>query len=265
MDPNIDPNKPAGSVPEGQPPAGEGNGGGSGKPEAGSPTEFVEFEGVKVPKESFEKVAKERYKDHFDAYENREKWQKENTQKAQELAEDRRIAEQYRRLSADPQFQEFMNRGERPRNTFEAQKQAYVAKKKQAFPDVDPRFFESQFEDIYEMSGVRAQSTITPILQQQSEQWEAQFLKERPIIQKGSEKYYKLAELVGKGYDPNHAYDLVYKDELLNQTVEDRLKARDEEAKKKLQQKPTPSASGGQKRMSTDESFERAWAKHGDN
>ena len=114
------------------------------------------------------------------------------------------------------------------------------------------------------MSGVRAQSQVTPILQQQSEQWESQFLKERPLIQKGSEQYYKLAELVGKGYDPDHAYALVYKDQLLNQSVEDRLKARDLEAKKKLQQKPTSSASGGQKRTTSDESFEKAWAKHGD-
>lgn len=264
MEPENDPNNPAGEVPKGQPAAGEGNGEGSGKPDAGSPTEFVEIKGVKIPAGEFENLAKEKYKDRFEAFENREKWQKENTQKAQELAEDRRVAEQFRRLSADPRFKEFMNQGARPRNDFEAQKQAYVAKKARTFPDVDPRFFESQFEDIWEMSGVRAQSSLTPILQHQSEQWEAQFLKERPLIQKGSEKYYQLAELVGKGYDPDHAYSLVYKDELTNQNVEDRLKARDEEAKRKLQQKPTLSASGGRKQGTSDESFEKAWSKHGD-
>jgi len=227
--------------------------------------DFVELEGVKVPLSAFEKVAKERYKDAFEANENKSRWQAENTRKSQELAEDRRIAEHYRRLSADPRFQEFMNQGARPRNDFEAQREAYVQKKMKAFPEVDPRFFASQFEDIWEMSGVRAQGSITPILQQQSEQWEAQFLKERPIIQKGSDEYYKLAELVGKGYDPDHAYNLVYKDQLLNQVVEDRLKARDAEAKKKLQQKQTPSASGGQKKTTSDESFEKAWAKFGDN
>lgn len=263
MEPENDPNAVA-VVPEGQQPAGAGNDEGSGKPEGGSPTEFVEFEGVKVPQEAFDKMAKERYKDQFKAHEDRENWQKANTQKAQELAEDRRVAEYHRRLSADPRFQEFMNQGQKPRNDFEAQRQAYVAKKGKAFPEVDPRFFESQFEDIWEMSGARAQNQITPILKQQSEQWESQYLKDHPLIQKESEKYYQLAELVGKGYDPDHAYNIVYKDELLNQTVEDRLKARDEEAKRKLQQKPTPSASGGQKRTTSDESFEKAWAKHGD-
>ena len=262
-EPENDPNAVV-EVPEGQQPAGEGNGEGSGKTDVKTPTEFVEFEGVKVPQEAFEKVARERYKDQFKSHEDREAWQKSNTQKSQELAEDRRVAEQFRRLSADPRFQEFMNQGARPRNDFEAQRQAYVQKKQQQFPEVDPRFFASQFEDIWEMSGVRAQSQVTPILQQQSEQWESQFLKERPLIQKGSEQYYKLAELVGKGYDPDHAYALVYKDQLLNQSVEDRLKARDLEAKKKLQQKPTSSASGGQKRTTSDESFEKAWAKHGD-
>lgn len=265
MEPENDPSK-AVEVPEGQQPAGEGNGEGSGKPEVNTPTEFVEFEGVKVPTEAFEKIAKERYKDQFKSHEDRENWQKANTQKAQELAEDRRVAEQFRRLSADPRFQEFMNQGApRPRNDFEAQKQAYVAKKVKTFPDVDPRFFSDQFEDMWEMSGARAQSQVTPLLRQQSEQWEAQYLKEHPLVQRGSEKYHQLAELVGKGYDPEHAYNLVYKDELVNQTVEERLKARDAEAMKKLQRKPTPSSSGGQKKTTSDEAFEKAWSKHGDN
>jgi hypothetical protein len=89
-------------------------------------------------------------------------------------------------------------------------------------------------------------------------------LKERPIIQKGSEQYFKLAQLVGKGYDPDHAYNLVYQEELLNQKFEERQKAKEEEAKKKLQRKPISSASGGQKRATSDEAFEKAWAAHGD-
>lgn len=263
MDPENDPNAVV-EVPEGQQPAGEGNGEGSGKPDAGTPTDFVEVKGVKIPASEFETLAKEKYKDRFEAFDNREKWQKENTQRAQELAEDRRVAEQFRRLSADPRFQEYMNQGTRPRNDFEAQRQAYVQKKQQAFPDVDPRFFASQFEDIWEMSGVRAQSQVTPILQQQSEQWEVNFLKEHPLVENKSEAYYQLAEMIGKGYDPEHAYQIVYRDQLLNKNVEDRLKARDEEAKKKLQQKPISSESNGQKRATSDEAFEKAWAKHGD-
>ena len=265
MDPNIDPNEAVTETPEGQLPAGEGNGEGSGKPEVTTPTEFVEFEGVKVPTEAFEKIAKERYKDQFKSHEDRENWQKANTQKSQELAEDRRVAEQFRRLSADPRFQEFMNQEAKPRNDFEAHRQAYVAKKTQAFPEVDPRFFASQFEDIWEMSGVRARDSITPFLQRESAKWEENFLKERPLIEEGSEKYKKIAELVRKGYDPEHAYNLVYSEELSNKAFEDRLKTRDEEAKRKLQQKPTPSVSGAQKRSSPDDGFERAWAKHGDN
>lgn len=270
MNPQDDPQGQAAApeerVVEGQPAAGQqGNAEDSGKPEANSPTEFVEVKGVKIPAGEFEQLAKEKFKDRFEAFENREKWQKENTRKAMELAEERKLAEQFRRLSADPRFREFMSQGERnPQNQFEAQQQAYVQRKVKEFPDVDPRFFASQFNDIWEMSGNRAQSSIIPLIQQQAEVWEKEFLSSHPLIEKGSDKYYEVAEIIGKGYDPEHAYNLVFREELTNQTVEERIKKRDDEAKKKLQQKPVSSASGGQKRGSSDDSFERAWAKHGD-
>jgi len=96
-----------------------------------TPTDFVEFEGVKVPREAFEKQAKDLYRDQFDAYDNREKWQAENTKKAQEIAELRRDADSYRRLQSQPQSP--------PTNAYEASKQKYMQNMSKRFPDVDPQ------------------------------------------------------------------------------------------------------------------------------
>lgn len=221
--------------------------------------DFVDFKGVKVPVSEFENIAKERYKDHFDAYENKSKWQAENTRRAQELKAVERDAEAYRRLLSERQYQP----QQQPQNPQEAQKRSYVEKKKQQFPDVDPRFFESQYEDLYEMSGIRAKETISPILEEQAKDWEKNFVKEHPLIQTGDENYYKLVDLIKKGYDPEHGYSIVYAKELGEQAYSERTKARDAENKRKLQQTQKTSTGSVTQKPTEDESFEKAWAKYG--
>src|SRR3990167_2182985 len=167
-----DPNAGSGA-PKGQPAPGEGNPAGSnGEPPAASPTDdFVDFEGVKVPASSFENAAKERYKDAFEAQTNRDKWQAENTRRAQEIKALERDAEAFRRQQAEQKPQ--------PKNTFEA-------KKSKTFPEVDPRFFESQFDDIWEMSGMRAQEIPQPEREARASDWEKQFLESHALLKKGS-------------------------------------------------------------------------------
>lgn len=243
--------------PEGQRPTGDaGNGDQSSESVPKETNDFVEFAGVKVPKEEFEKLAKERYKDHFEAYENKSKWQAENTRRAQEIKAIERDAEEYRRLRSEQQQRQ-------PQNQFEAQKQQYVAKKRQQFPDVDPRFFESQFEDLYQMSGIRAQETISPILEQQASEWEKQFVKDHPLIKQGDENYYRLVDLVKRGYDPEDGYRIVYAKDLEEQSFSERMKARDTETKRKLQQSQKTSTASTSRKPSEDEAFEKAWSKYG--
>src|SRR3990167_9521820 len=219
-----DPNAGSGA-PEGQPAPGEGNPtGSSGEPPAASPTDdFVDFEGVKVPASSFEKAAKERYKDAFEAQTNRDKWQAENTRKAQEIKALERDAEAFRRQQAEQKPQ--------PKNTFEAKKQEYVAKKSKAFPEVDQRFWEENFQDIWEASGARAQEITQPEREARAADWEKQFLESHPLVKLGSEQYNKMVEYVtspelgGRGYDPEDAYGIVFKKELMEQEFSARQKA----------------------------------------
>jgi len=256
IDPNAGQEDPQGQ-PEAQP---DGNEAGASEPQA-TPTEIVIGE-HKTTLDELRKI--EALKPIFDDHDNRAKWQAENTRRAQEIAEIRRDAEMFRRMKSDPRFQnQHDGRPQPPTNSPEAKKRAYVQSKMQAFPDVDPRFFESQFDDMMEFAGQRAQETMTPILQQQSEDWERRFLGDHPLIEKGSDKYYKIAELVGKGYDPEHAYNVVYSDELALKRVDEEIKKRDEAAKKKILQSRSTNSQSSSKPVSEDEAFERAWSKYG--
>lgn len=247
--------------PQGQPqPAPDGNEAGASDQQA-TPTEIVIGE-HKTTLEDLRKI--EALKPIFDDHDNRAKWQAENTRRAQEIAEIRREAEMFRKLKSDPRFREqFEGRQQAPTNPIDAKKQAYVQAKMKAFPDVDPRFFESNFDDMMELAGQRAQETVTPILQQQSEDWERRFLSDHPLIEKGSDKYYQVADLIGKGYDPEHAYNIVYSDELRAKSVDEEIKKRDSEAKKKIINSRSTNAQSGSKPASSDEAFEKAWAKYG--
>lgn len=222
-----------------------------------TPTDFIEVKGVKIPAAEFENLAKEKYKDRFEAFDNREKWQAENTRRAQELKQLERDAEAYRRLQSDPN-----NNRQKTDNSYDGQKKSYVEKKVSAFPTVDPRFFESQFDDIWEMSGRRANESLDPIRQQQAAEWEKNFLATHELVKPGTESYDKLALLMRKGYDAEDAYQIVYAKELREKEVESRIKTRDEEAKRKLKTNRTQSTPAGQRPRTQDESFERAFAKY---
>ena len=230
-----------------EPPTGEPS---DGEPPATTPTDFVELEGVKVPQSTFEKIARERYKDAFEAKENRDKWQAENTRRSQEIKSLERDAEAYRRLQAEPKPQ--------PKNQFEAQKQAYVEKKSKSFPEVDPRFFESQFEDIWEMSGKRAQEITAPDREQRNQEWEKTFLASHPLVKPGTEQYQKMVEYGERGYDPEDAYQIVFKKELQEQEFSARSKAVDSERLKKLKGSPTGSQEGDKPMTGTRS--EKTWA-----
>lgn len=239
---------------------GEGNAQDSGDDQGPRTPTDVELEGgVKVSQATLDKWAKETYKDRFEAYDNREKWQAENTRRAQEIKQIERDAEAYRRLQSDPQF----NR-QQPDRSLEGQKRTYVDKKKAAFPDVDPRFFESQFDDIHEMAGRRASESIDPIRQSQAAEWERNFLSTHPLIKPGTDGYAKVAEYVGKGYDPEDAYEKVFRKEIMDKEFQDRTKARDEENKRKLKNNRTQSSSTGSKPLGRNDVFEKNWAKYGD-
>lgn len=229
----------AASAPEGQQAQddqGNDQGQQSDQGQSQSPTDFVELEGVKVPQSAFEKIAKERYKDAFEAQANRDKWQAENTRKAQELKQLERDAEAFRRLQAENRPQ--------PKNPIEAQRQAYIEKKSKAFPDVDPRFFESQYDDMMEIAGLRAKESMSPILEKQSQEWEQKFLQDHPLVQPGSEGYQKLAGLLQRGYEPEDAYRIVYQKELMEKEFETRRKAEDAERLRKLKGAPANSQDG---------------------
>jgi hypothetical protein len=223
-----------------------------------TPTEEIAFKGAKVSKSELENWAKETYKDRFEAFENREKWQAENTRKAQENAEKLRKAELYDRLMAEERY----GQRQRPTNPYEAKKKEYVEKKTKHFPDVDPRFFESQFDDIQELAEMKGRELVQPIYEQSGDRFEREFLAAHPKVIKGSEEYQKIARLMGAGVEPEEAYQTVfYKDlmaEQLKAETEKAIKARDEEAKRKLKQTRQSSSQTGTKPKSKNFE-EHAW------
>lgn len=223
------------------------------------PTDFIDFKGVKISASDFENVAKERFKDRFEAFDNREKWQAENTRKAQENAQAMRDAEAYRRLMAERE-----NTQDAPTDPqFEAQKAQYIAKKMKLFPNVAPEFFESQFEDLYE-ARQSAREVVDPILRQQGETFESKFLTDHPKVVKGSPQYQEIAQLIGSGVNPEKAYQIVFHDDILKEKTDAAIKQRDEEAKRKLQQARTQSTPAQTGKLKGREVFESAWDKFGD-
>lgn len=258
----IDDLPSGGGAPNGQPePDDEGNATDpNAEPAAPSPTEDIEFEGgVKVSKEMFEKVARERYKDAFEAQTNRDKWQAENTRKAQEIAQAQRDAEAYRRLMADPEYQQ--RRNPNPRQTA---KQEYIEDMKKDFPDLDERFLAKQFDWNMKLAEQRSREAIDPFLERQGQDYEKSFLAAHPKVVKGTPQYQEILELTQQGVDPERAYKIVFFDDLLKEKQEEAIKLRDAEAKRKLQQSRTASTAGTKTAPKTSkERFENAWEKLG--
>lgn len=234
--------------------------------------EFIEIKGVKIPASEFEILAREKYKDRFEAYDNREAWQKENTRKSQENAEFKRKAELADRLMAESQF----NRQNQPRNEFEALKEEYIREHSEFYPDADPQrlrsFLSKQFEWNAKLAGFKANESLDPIRRQQAEDYEAKFLSSHPDIKRGTQEYEAIAELMrDRGFDAEDAYEKVMgwgnpekRKALIQKETESAIKARDEDAKRKLRNSKSPNSNSGLKPLTKDESFEKAWALYGD-
>jgi len=217
-----------GSDPNGQQgDKGDGNGDGGDGDGSNSPTEFVEVNGVQIPTEQFDALAKERHKDAFDAKENRDKWQAENTKKAQEIADIRRKADSFDRLEAD----RFRQVQAPPTNL----KDQYVQDMSKRYKDIDPTFLEGQFDWMQKMASMQTQQAINPIITQQNEDFERKFLADHPNVVVNSPEYQRLSSLIGAGADADDAYHLVFP----NDRIESAIKARDDETKRKLKQSPT--------------------------
>ena len=199
--------------------------------QANSATDFVELEGVKVPQSTFEKIAKERYKDRFDAYDNMTKWRAENDRRAAELKQLERDAEAYRALRANQTQPQ-------PKNEYEAMKEEYIRDKSQDYPDADPQklrsFLAKEFDWNAKLAGYKANETVQPLHQRQAEEFESKFLAEHPKVQRGSQQYQEIAQLVGQGVNAEKAYQIVFQDDILKEKTDLALKARDEERLKKL-------------------------------
>ena len=259
---SLDDQEPGGSAPEpGQPPPDDGNAPAPTQEPANPPTDFIDFNGVKIPAGDFETAAKEKFKDRFEAYDNREKWQAENTRKAQETAQDRRDAESYRRLM-DSRNQP------QPQNEYEALKKQFIEENKSFYPDSDPRtlenFLSKQFDWQAKLAGFKAQESLAPIQEREGREFEDRFLKAHPKVVKGSDQYQEIASLIGSGVDADKAYQIVYFDDILKERETDAIKRRDEDAKRKLQASPTRSVQGTTPKPKTfKEAFEQSWAKSG--
>lgn len=234
-------------------------------PAAPNPTDFIDVKGVKIPASEFEALAKEKYKDRFEAFDNREKWQAENTRKAQENAQIQRDADAYRRMMADPRFSQPQAQ---PRNEFESMKEDYIREKSEFYPDADPQklraFLGKEFELHAKLAGFKAQETVRPFQDQQAMDFEEKFLAAHPKVQRGTPQYEEIRDLVGSGVKPEKAYQIVFFDDLVKERELEAIKRRDEEAKRKLQQSRQNSTQG--ERLSGKTRSDRIWAaieKHG--
>lgn len=203
-------------------------------------------------------------KNYFEAYENRERWQAENTRKSQEIKQYLRDAQEYRRLKSDPRFQQ-LNQPAQPANRLDAVKQRFLETARQRFGDaVNSDFVSMLFDAASEVSRYNAQEAIAPFQNHYLGAWEKQFVKDHPLVKPGSEKYEQLRDLCGSGLDPEQAYKNVYFDEILNAELEDRIKKRDLENTKKLKQSRNAGGTTGKKStLKGDDVFEDVWAEHG--
>jgi len=222
-----------GGDPSGQPdPADSGNVDDDGEGEDTTPTDEISIGEHRVTLDDLRN--NERLKDYFDAYDNREKWQAKLTQEAQTNAEAKRKAEAYERLIADPRFSQ---PAQRPQNETDVIKQEFIQMANQKWgQNYDPAFVEAMFDAVGKMSGVQAKQTIDPVLRHQGAEFERRFLEKHPDVTRGSQEYQEISELVAGGVDAEKAYNAVFHDKILQAKVDEAMKARDANAKRKLQQ-----------------------------
>lgn len=217
-------------------------------------TDFIDFKGVKIPASEFETLAKEKYKDAFESHENRSKWQAENTRKAMELAQDKRDAEEFRRLRAER---------ENPRENqdpIQKAKQEYIQDMKKDFPELSDRFLEKQFDWQMKLAGQSAEQVVNPINEERGRAFEEKFLAEHPKVQKGSVEYQKIAQYIGAGVNAEDAYNLTFPQD----RIESEIKKRNEDAARKLKQSRTQSTPAQVGKLKGKDVFESNWDKYGD-
>lgn len=224
-----------------QPSSEEGNGASGEQAGQKESNDFIEFEGAKVSSSAFEKMARERYKDAFDAQSNRDKWQAENTRKAQEVAEKLREAE---RIIAE---NEYKRNAPNDQDPYQLMQREYIENAKKMFPDIDERFLQLNFATQMQLANKIASESVRPLQQRTIQEEARQFFARHPDVVYGSPEARKIAEKINQGYDPEDAYELVFKDSRIKSEVEKAIKARDDEAKRKLKQSgPTNQQKSGQ-------------------
>jgi len=242
-----------------------GNDKGNGNANDSSPTE-IEVKGVKIPYSEFEALAKEKFKDRFDAFDNREKWQKANTQRAEQIKQLERDARRFQQLQTDPRFSQFMQGGNQPQSKFDQIRQQFIQKATSQWGDrIDPNFLNFMGDYIAEVSGHRAQEVISPFQNQYFSEWEQNFLASHPLAEPGTDKFEELKSLISAGAKPEKAYKAVYQEELMEKEFQDRIKKRDDENRKKINnsRRSNGTVQNTRKPQSFDESFEQSWASHG--
>lgn len=210
---------------------GGSNGGDDGNDGGTNPTE-IEVNGVKIPVAQFDELARSRYKDQFSAYDNREKWQAENTRKAQEYSEYKRRAEAYERLLAqDPRF------SQQSQNPVERTKLKALQNLKSRWGnDVNPEFISDLYDQFSEAMGIVADERLNPIRQWIGNNWEKDFLRQHPEVQRESPEYQRMVRMVESGADPEDAFEVSFKEMVLQKRIDEAIKKRDEDARRKLQQ-----------------------------
>ena len=159
-----------------------------------------------------------------------------------------------------------MNPQSQPANRYDAIKQSFIAKASQQFGgQFDPNFMGLLFDSMQELSGARAEEVVQPFQNQYLGNWEKQFLREHPLIKAGDERYQELGERIKQGYDPEDAYNIVYREEIMNAEFDNRMKKRDEENKLKLQRSRAPIGTSGKKSQAKGaDVFEEVWNEHAD-
>lgn len=235
------------------------NDGGQGNQSDDSGTDEVEINGVKISMDSLR--GHEKFKDVFDAYENRQSWQKKLTQESQKLRQFERDAQEYQRLKSDPRFQQVLN--PQQTNKLEQIKQGFVSKWGN---QINPDFLNMLVDSMAELSSHKAREIVDPLAQQFGSNWERDFLKAHPLLQRGSEEYFQVKQRVENGYDPEDAYELVFKDKIMQEKIDRAIKARDEANSRKLKQSRNVAGTSGKKsgKLTADEIYEEVWQElHG--
>ena len=176
----------------------------------------------------------EQLRDYFDAYDNRKKWQAENTQRSQELSESRRKVEILDRLMTDPRFQKVLNP--------ESAEDDPVSEIRSQFPDVDPRFLNVLGKWFDRVAQKHSMQSVTPLLERQGDEFERNFLKTHPDVQPGTQEYRKIASMIRAGAEAEDAYNVVFPSKMVDAAI----KQRDEETKRKLRESRTSSRTGAQ-------------------